>query len=211
MTPGIIYFLVNPAIPGLVKIGRTAGTVETRIQQLSSTSVPQPFQVLATFHVYDSEACEKKVHLALHDWRPNMNREFFKGSASDLLQSALPIISSYLHPPENSTIKPPAAPLVDEDDIYFMQCLLHDGYQRGELISTEALTEHHSKYAPLELEYKLLKLSDLGIVERKTRAGFSGWRLTPTGLKFMFESGNVMHDLIVEARPNRGKTTSDDD
>ena len=201
MTPGIIYFLVNPAMPGLVKIGRTAGTVESRLQQLSSTSVPQPFQALATFYVYDSEACEREVHLALRDHRPNANREFFEGSTSNLLQCALPVISSYLSPPGNSIIKPSATPPVDEDDVYFMQFLLHDGYAQGELITTEALVEHHSKYAPLELEYKLLRLSDLGMVERKALAGLSGWRLTPSGLKFMFESGNIMRELIIEACP----------
>lgn len=204
MTPGIIYFLINQAMPGLIKIGRTAGTVEQRIQQLSSTGIPQPFQPIATFHVYDSETCEKSIHLALSAYRPNKNREFFEGHISDLVQQAIPIISTFLCPAENSAIKTPFAPVLDEDDIYFMQFILHDGYEQGEYLSTKELVQHHTRYAPLELEYKLLKLADLGMIERATgiRPGPSAWRITPSGIKFMFESGNVLHDLIAEARPH---------
>lgn len=209
MTPGIIYFLINRAMPGLIKIGRTAGTVEQRIQQLSSTGIPQPFQPVATFHVYDSETCEKAIHLALSAYRPNKNREFFEGHISDLVQQAIPVISTFLCPAENSAMKTPATPVPDEDDIYFMQFILHDGYEQGEYLSTEELVQHHSKYAPLELEYKLLKLADLGMIERstRTRPGLSAWRVTPSGVKFMFESGNILQDLIAEARPHTQEGT----
>jgi len=202
--PGTIYFLVNRAMPGLVKVGRTAGAVEQRIKQLSSTGIPQLFQAIATFHVHDAEACEKAVHSALSTYRPNKNREFFEGSVSELLQQAIPVISTFLSPADNSTIKALSSPALDEDDIYFMTFLLHDGYEQGTYINTEELVQHHTKYAPLELEYKLLKLADLGMVERSTRSksGLSAWRIAPSGLKLMFESGNVLHDLIAEARPN---------
>jgi hypothetical protein len=212
VTPGIVYFLVNRAMPGLVKIGRTTGTVEQRVQQLSSTGIPQPFQAVATFHVYDSETCEKAIHLALSAYRPNKNREFFEGHISDLVQQAIPVISTFLRPAENGAIKIPAAPVLDEEDIYFMQFILHDGYEQGAYLSTEELVQHHNKYAPLELEYKLLKLADLGMIERSARtgAGLSAWGITPSGVKFMFESGNVLHDLIIEARPRIPKTSSTD-
>ena len=40
----IVYVLTNPAMPGLVKIGRTAGEdAGARIAQLYTTGVPVPF------------------------------------------------------------------------------------------------------------------------------------------------------------------------
>lgn len=207
MIPGTIYFLVNRAMPGLVKVGRTAGAVEQRIKQLSSTGIPQPFHAIATFHVYDAEACEKAIHSALSTHRPNKNREFFEGSVSELLRQAIPVISSFLSPADNGTIKALSAPALDDDDIYFMTVLLHDGYEQGSYISTQELVQHHTQYAPLELEYKLLKLGDLGMVERSARRknGLGAWTITASGLKFMFESGSVLHDLIAEARPEANK------
>ena len=41
---GIIYVLTNPAMNGLVKIGKTSRTsVDQRLQELYSTGVPVPF------------------------------------------------------------------------------------------------------------------------------------------------------------------------
>jgi hypothetical protein len=210
--PGTVYFLVNRAMPGLVKVGRTAGAVEQRIRQLSATGIPEPFQAIATFHVYDAEACEKAVHSALSKYRPSQNREFFQGSVSELVQQAIPVISAFLSPAHNNTIKASSGISLDEDDIYFMTFLLHDGYEQGTYIITEELVQHHTNYAPLELEYKLLKLAELGMVERsiRSKSGLSAWRITPAGLKFMFESGNVLNDLIAEARPTAQQGGPDD-
>ena len=41
---GVVYVLTNPAMPGLVKIGKTTqNDVTTRISQLYTTGVPLPF------------------------------------------------------------------------------------------------------------------------------------------------------------------------
>lgn len=191
-------------MPGLVKIGRTAGTIETRLRQLSATGVPQPFQVVATFQVTEPDTCEKSIHDTLASYRPNKNREFFNGPVHKLIELALPIIGKHLCAPDNNTLNQTPGQTPDEDDIYFMQYLLHDGYEEGIPMGTKQLVEHHLKYAPLELEYKLLKLADMGMIERhnKGRSGMSTWSLTPTGLKFLFESGNVLYDLIEEERPS---------
>lgn len=42
---GIVYVLSNPAMPGLVKIGKTTrGSVDARLSELYSTGVPVPFE-----------------------------------------------------------------------------------------------------------------------------------------------------------------------
>ncbi len=43
-TIGTIYVLVNPSIPGLVKVGKTTRSVDIRIKELSTvTGVPSQF------------------------------------------------------------------------------------------------------------------------------------------------------------------------
>ena len=44
MNEGIIYVLANPAMPKLVKIGKTGRGVETRLNDLYTTGVPLPFE-----------------------------------------------------------------------------------------------------------------------------------------------------------------------
>lgn len=201
---GTVYFLRNPAMPGLVKVGHTTGCIEDRLRQLSTTGVPQPFQAIAIFRVSDSEACERAVHEALADFRLAKNREFFEGSLCELLLAAVPIVSNFQLALELASERLAPSVATDDDDVYFLFFLLHDGYETGQFMSTEDLVEHHQDYAPLELEYKLLKLADKGLVERKAgyRSGLSTWKLSPKGLQFMFEGGHVAKDLLAEARPS---------
>jgi hypothetical protein len=39
---GIVYVLTNPAIPGMVKIGKTCRGMAARLNELYSTGVPSP-------------------------------------------------------------------------------------------------------------------------------------------------------------------------
>ncbi|WP_198174539.1 GIY-YIG nuclease family protein [Burkholderia pseudomallei] len=77
MAPGYVYILVNPSMPGLVKIGRTLRDARTRARELSSTSVPTPFQVAFELFAEQHEALETRVHQALTDFRVDAAREFF--------------------------------------------------------------------------------------------------------------------------------------
>ena len=69
----IIYAMINPGMPGLVKIGLT-DNLKRRVRELSlSTSVPYPFKVHyactvmnhkkveAAIHTILTEICDKKV------------------------------------------------------------------------------------------------------------------------------------------------------
>ena len=49
---GIVYCLENPAMPGLVKIGRTQD-IEQRLRSLDNTSVPLPFVCVVAMEVDD--------------------------------------------------------------------------------------------------------------------------------------------------------------
>ncbi len=74
----IIYILTNPAIPNLVKIGRTED-LERRVRDLSSHSaVPIPFEIYYACTVSDANIVERRIHEGFSDHRVNKKREFFQ-------------------------------------------------------------------------------------------------------------------------------------
>lgn len=78
MVPGYVYILVNPSMPGLIKVGRTLRDSRMRARELSSTGVPTPFQVAFELFAEHHETLEAMVHLELTDFRVNAAREFFR-------------------------------------------------------------------------------------------------------------------------------------
>jgi len=75
---GVVYILTNPAMPGLVKIGKTSRAADVRMHELYSTGVPVPFNCLLAVEVEDMQAVEKALHIAFFPYRINKKREFFK-------------------------------------------------------------------------------------------------------------------------------------
>jgi hypothetical protein len=76
---GIVYVLTNPAMPGLVKIGKTSRLeVQTRLIELYSTGVPVPFECAYAGRVEDETAVERAFHQAFGPYRINSKREFFQ-------------------------------------------------------------------------------------------------------------------------------------
>lgn len=80
--PRLIYVLTNEAMPGLVKIGLTTDTVESRISNLSSnTGVPLPFECHFAAEIPEEVnllKLEKTLHQLFAEHRINPKREFFK-------------------------------------------------------------------------------------------------------------------------------------
>ncbi|MBF2755420.1 MAG: GIY-YIG nuclease family protein [Gammaproteobacteria bacterium AqS3] len=73
----IVYILTNPAIPDLIKVGRTTN-LEERIRSLSfHAGVPAPFECYFACEVDDSADIEKRLHFGFGDHRYNPKREFF--------------------------------------------------------------------------------------------------------------------------------------
>jgi len=85
----IVYVLINEAMPGYVKIGKTTD-LEQRIRSLDNTSVPLPFECFYAARVNDSAFVEKNLHDAFADVRVRKNREYFEISP-DRIVSALKI------------------------------------------------------------------------------------------------------------------------
>ena len=78
--PTIVYVLTNPAMPDIVKIGRTDRDLQTRMKELYSTGVPDRFECAfaAEFDDDISRGLEKALHTAFRPYRDNLSREFFK-------------------------------------------------------------------------------------------------------------------------------------
>lgn len=76
---GIVYVLTNPAMPGLVKIGKTSrGSVDARLNELYSTGVPVPFECAFAGKISDESKVERAFHTAFGPYRINPSREFFQ-------------------------------------------------------------------------------------------------------------------------------------
>lgn len=77
---GVIYLMINVAMQGLVKIGKTdsADTLNTRLRDLYNTSVPLPFECYFAAQVDDADALERKLHSLFGEFRVNTKREFFR-------------------------------------------------------------------------------------------------------------------------------------
>lgn len=73
-----IYILTNEAMPGYIKIGYTYGSLEDRLRQLDTTSMPLPFEVYYACEVEDAKEDERWMHEILGDKRVRDRREFFK-------------------------------------------------------------------------------------------------------------------------------------
>lgn len=76
---GYVYFLTNPSMPGLVKIGRTMRDPSKRVAELTSASgVPSPFRLEGYVRSADPVRTEAEIHRRLGAERVNRRREFFR-------------------------------------------------------------------------------------------------------------------------------------
>ena len=74
---GSVYVLTNPAMPKMVKIGKTTRDVELRLADLYSTGVPLPFECEYAAKVKDVDKTEKAFHTAFEPSRVNPKKYFF--------------------------------------------------------------------------------------------------------------------------------------
>lgn len=87
---GRVYVLSNKAMPGIVKIGFTMGTVELRVAELSSaTGVPTPFLIEFQVECRDPSRVEQQAHNALNQRRVNSGREYFSVSPQEAAAAIL--------------------------------------------------------------------------------------------------------------------------
>jgi T5orf172 domain len=113
MPLSIVYVLSNPAMPGLVKIGKTYNdNAELRLAQLYTTGVPFPFQVEFACRVENCDEVERALHTAFAPNRINPRREFFQIDAAQAIA-----ILKLLHVSDDTEEFQTPAPGVDQSEI----------------------------------------------------------------------------------------------
>jgi len=78
---GFVYVLSNPAMPGIVKVGKTSRDVPVRVAELFQAGVPVPFDVVGSVYSPDCHVLERRCHAGLGRYRVDAGREFFRCSS----------------------------------------------------------------------------------------------------------------------------------
>ena len=89
-----LYLLVNPSMPGVVKIGKTSRDPTQRMAELTSaTGVPTPFMLVYQLQVVNAGLAERLVHEKLESmgYRVSANREFFHVTPSVAIEVMLEV------------------------------------------------------------------------------------------------------------------------
>lgn len=84
MSYGFVYLMANDAFEGLYKIGYTNKSPMQRAVELSNTSSPSDFYVLAYAESCGSHDYERALHESYAHRRYNANREYFRLEEDDL-------------------------------------------------------------------------------------------------------------------------------
>ncbi|BAD56907.1 GIY-YIG nuclease family protein [Nocardia farcinica] len=93
---GVVYVLMNRAMPGYMKIGKTIKTSDERARQLSgATGVPEDFEIVFDIVVSDVDQVEKLAHKKLDYARTNKRREFFRVDIRAAIQTVTEIASRF--------------------------------------------------------------------------------------------------------------------
>jgi hypothetical protein len=83
---GFVYLMSNPAMPKLLKIGKSdRDPTEFRVSELYTTGVPEPFKVEYVAYVDDHHRLEQVLHSRFNQLRPNPSREFFRISVEEVI------------------------------------------------------------------------------------------------------------------------------
>lgn len=76
---GFVYLLGNLYMNDCYKIGCTERSPHQRADELSTTGVPAPFDVICYIEIENFQDCERKFHEYLKEYRVSTAREFFFG------------------------------------------------------------------------------------------------------------------------------------
>ncbi len=180
---GWVYVLVNPAIPGLVKVGRTTRLPSTRVAELShATGVPTPFILVFEQSFEDCVGAERDIHAALDrcGMRVAPNREFFRGATTEVVRLVLQYARETSGEDTACSLQS-GSELLQQGD----RCL----FGRG--INLQDLTEAVSCYQLAVERGSLLAFERLGVIIAQTRGATRGGRArAATLLKEGAQRGN---------------------
>jgi len=128
---GYVYILVNPSMPGLVKIGKTSKHPSERAKELQQTGIPTPFLVAYHAHVDDMDFVEREMHSRLSKYREASNREFFKIEPTTAIDELLAVVEG-IRLSDDECYAAPEEPQLSTS-AYLVKLNPQRGYDRHEL------------------------------------------------------------------------------
>jgi hypothetical protein len=93
---GTVYVLTNASLKGMVKIGFTTRSAAIRAKELSTTSLPTPFEVaFETDTIASPRILERAVHNNLIASRIQNGREFFKVTPQEAIVAIQSLLTTH--------------------------------------------------------------------------------------------------------------------
>ena len=196
MAKGYIYIMTNPALKNMVKIGYSTD-VEKRRQDLShSTSIPDDYQIYATYET-EGKLEDKKLHHLIDklnpDIRYNPKKEFYIMSPEDAydLLEAIEYISGTTGKlkkyKSNTTVQ-----MAKKPPINFIKCGIPIG---AELIFVEDTNIKVTVCAERKVEYKGEQFSLSTLVQELKHL-----KAKPQGTAFFTYNGRPLIDIANETQ-----------
>ena len=173
MEQGWVYVLVNPTLPGLVKVGRTTRLPSTRVAELSqATGVATPFILVFEQAFADCVSAEREIHGVLDrcGMRVAPNREFFRGPTTEIVRLVLQYASD---DGDDTASMPPVSGL----DLL----LQGDGYLFGQGDTLQDLPEALRCYQLAAARGSVVAFERLGVIMAQTQAATRSGRNRATG------------------------------
>ncbi|HMO41691.1 MAG TPA: GIY-YIG nuclease family protein [Saprospiraceae bacterium] len=200
MNTGHIYFLLNPSMPGLLKIGYTTKSLQQRLSELETTGVPEPFILGASYHVKNAKACEQELHKLFEQYRKSQHREFFHISLSDAISKAMPIVLNMIHNDATEQLSTGQEAIVltfEESEI--LVALVHDKFANA--LAADELAREIGVHVQ-KILLSCARLIDLRLI-RPSRGRYSGveeFELTHKGRQYCFDTDIVITEILEEAQ-----------
>lgn len=199
-TNGFVYFLINPSMPGLVKIGWTSKNVEDRMKQLNGTGVPTPFQIMAQIYVSSPQLVERQIHNLLKNHRVDNQREFFSGDLGTLFEKCIPaILKNITNFKGESTVfntKNTISSLAEQILLHMTTGTFRDKAKHD----LEYINESRINW--LIVEWHLEELHQHKLVKFTSARGkydWDSWRITSKGIKYLFDAKLLIEDELDES------------
>lgn len=176
--------MINQYMPGVVKIGKTTDAPEKRAKDLSSaTGVPTPFLIAYYIKVDDCDRFEKQIHQVLEKKRVNENRELFRISSTDAINTIIQSANSESNLPiQKNLISNSPISSICEEYIKF-----GNDYLKGENGKFQDETEAILYYKKAARLKSVEACYQLGIITRKK---FCRYRLSMNPKVFNREKEN---------------------
>ena len=162
---GFIYIMSNPAYPESIKIGQTGKDPEERRKDLGSTGVLEDFVLEYRALSEDYESLEKEVHKSLSESRVRADREFFRVSVPEAINTIREIAGDRIETDKVFYVSPEELIRIAEEKIRIEEERLREIDEKRKKVRLPILDEWGGK--PIEVVEVFVKKGDYVTASQK--------------------------------------------